>query len=42
MRDLIILGVLYLAVLLGFRWLGGLIAAGEAIQEWGRRATRPC
>ena len=40
MRDLILFGVLYLVILLGFRWLGGLIAAGDALQDWGRRATR--
>ena len=39
MRDLIIFGVLYLVMLGAFRWLGGLIAAGEAIQDWGRRAS---
>ena len=39
MRDLIIFGVLYLALLLGFRRLGGLAAARDALQDWGRRAT---
>jgi hypothetical protein len=39
MRELILFGVLYIVMLATFRWLGGLIAAGEAIQEWGRRAT---
>ena len=39
MRDLIIFGALYVVMLGAFHWLGSLIAAGSAIQEWGRRAN---
>jgi hypothetical protein len=41
----IAIGVLYVLSIGGFRWLGGIGAAGEALRQWGRsRAdarTRP-
>ena len=39
MRDLIIFGVLYVVMLGAFHWLGSLVAAGSALEGWGRRAT---
>ena len=39
MRELIVFGVLYLAMLVAFRSLGGVVAAGGALQDWGRRVT---
>ena len=41
MRDWIVILVLYVVVLFGFRALGGLRAAGEAIERWGRSSTTP-
>lgn len=40
MTELIIIGVLYVLVLLAFRRLGGFDGAGEAVQQWGRAASR--
>jgi hypothetical protein len=41
MRDWIVILVLYVVALLGFRALGGIRAAGEAFERWGRSsATR--
>ena len=39
MRDLIVILALYVAVLAGFAWCGGLRAAGRSIEDWGRRST---
>ena len=39
MRDLIVILVLYVAVLAGFAWCGGIRAAGRSIEDWGRRST---
>jgi hypothetical protein len=40
-RDWIVILVLYVLVLFGFRALGGIRAAGEAFERWGRSsATR--
>lgn len=41
MRDWIVILVLYVVVLFAFGWCGGVRAAGRAIEEWGRRSTRP-
>lgn len=40
MTGWIIIGVLDLAVLLGFRRLGGISAAAGAFTEWGCAASR--
>ena len=39
MGEWIVLGVLYLAVALGFRWLGGFGSAGDALRRWGRASS---
>jgi hypothetical protein len=39
MRELVLVGALYLVTLGAFSWLGGIVAAGGAIQDWGRRAS---
>jgi hypothetical protein len=39
MRDLIVILALYVAVLAGFAWCGGIRAAGRSIEDWGRRST---
>ena len=39
MRDWIVIFVLYVVVLVGFAWCGGVRAAGKSIEEWGRRST---
>jgi hypothetical protein len=36
MAGWIIIGILYVLSIGGFRWLGGIGAAGEAFREWGR------
>ena len=36
MASWIVIGVLYVLSLGGFRWLGGIGAAGEALRQWGR------
>lgn len=41
MRDWIVILVLYAVVLFGFRALGGIRAAGEALERWGRASTTP-
>jgi hypothetical protein len=41
MRDWIVILVLYAVVLFGFRALGGIRAAGEAFERWGRSSTTP-
>jgi hypothetical protein len=41
MRDWIVILVLYVLVLFGFAWCGGLRAAGKSIEDWGRRSTAP-
>ena len=41
MRDWIVILVLYVLVLFGFAWCGGLRAAGRSIEDWGRRSTAP-
>jgi hypothetical protein len=41
MRDWIVISVLYVVVLFGFRALGGIRAAGEAFERWGRSSTTP-
>ena len=41
MRDLIVILVLYVLVLFGFAWCGGLRAAGKSIEDWGRRSSAP-
>lgn len=35
MLDWILIGVLYVAGIAFFRFLGGLPAAGDALQKWG-------
>ena len=40
MAEWIVIGVVDLLVLLGFRRLGGIGAAGGAFREWGCSATR--
>jgi hypothetical protein len=39
MRDWIVILVLYVVVLFGFRALGGIRAAGEAVERWGRSSS---
>jgi hypothetical protein len=39
MWSWIVLGVLYVLVLGGFRWLGGIGAAADAVREWGRASS---
>jgi hypothetical protein len=39
MWSWIVLGVVYVLVLGGFRWLGGIGAAAEALREWGRASS---
>jgi hypothetical protein len=34
--ELILIVAAYVFVAVGFRWLGGIAAAGEAITQWGR------
>jgi hypothetical protein len=41
MRDWIVILVLYALVLFGFRALGGIRAAGEAVERWGRSSSTP-
>ena len=41
MRDWIVILVLYAVVLFGFRALGGIRAAGEAVERWGRASSAP-
>jgi hypothetical protein len=41
MRDWIVILVLYAVVLFGFRALGGIRAAGEAVERWGRSSSMP-
>ena len=41
MRDWIVILVLYVLVLFGFAWCGGMRAAGRAIEDWSRRSTTP-
>jgi hypothetical protein len=41
MRDWIVILVLYAVVLFGFRALGGIRAAGEAVERWGRSSSTP-
>ena len=36
----IVLGVLYVLVVLGYRILGGVGAAAEALRDWGRASSR--
>jgi hypothetical protein len=36
MASWILIGVLYVLSIGGFRWLGGIGAAGEALRQWGR------
>ena len=36
MAGWIVIGVLYVLSIGGFRWLGGIGAAGEALRQWGR------
>jgi hypothetical protein len=36
MVSWIVIGVLYVASVGLFRWLGGVAAAGDAISRWGR------
>jgi hypothetical protein len=35
----IVIAVLYGALLFAFGWLGGMRAAGQSIEDWGRRTT---
>jgi len=39
MRDWIVILVLYVVVLFGFRALGGIRAAGETFERWGRSSS---
>jgi hypothetical protein len=41
MRDWIVMLALYVAVLFGFAWCGGIRAAGKSIEDWGRWSTGP-
>jgi hypothetical protein len=41
MRDWILILVLYGVVLFGFRALGGIRAAGQAVQRWGSSSSTP-
>jgi hypothetical protein len=41
MRDWIVILVLYVVVLFGFRALGGIRAAGGAVERWGRSSSTP-
>lgn len=36
----IVLGVLYVLVVLGYRILGGVGAAADALRDWGRASSR--
>jgi hypothetical protein len=36
MRDLLIVALLYVVVLVLFRWAGGFASAGKAFSDWGR------
>jgi hypothetical protein len=40
-RDWIVILVLYVLALLGFRALGGIRSAGEAFERWGRSSSTP-
>ena len=35
----IVIAVLYGALLFAFGWLGGMRAAGQSIEDWGRRSS---
>jgi len=39
MWSWIVIGVLYVLVIGGFRILGGIGAAGEALRDWGRASS---
>ena len=39
MLDWLIVAVLYVLMLVLFRWLGGFAAAGRAFSEWGRSSS---
>ena len=45
MIDWIVIAILYVLVLLLFRFVGGVASAGEAMRRWGahesRRRTKP-
>jgi hypothetical protein len=38
-RDWIVIAVLYVLVLLLFRFLGGVASAGEAMRRWGAHSS---
>jgi Sec-independent protein translocase protein TatA len=39
MWSWIVIGVLYVLVIGGYRLLGGIGAAGDAVREWGRASV---
>ena len=39
MREWIVIGVLYVLVVVGFRSLGGFRSAGEALRQWGKASS---
>ena len=39
MGEWILIAVLYVVVIAGFRWLGGFGSAGDAMREWGRASS---
>ena len=40
MLDWVVIVVLYVSVLLLFRFLGGIASAGDAMRQWGAHASR--
>ncbi len=38
--DWIVIGILYVLVLLLFRFVGGVASAGEAMRQWGAHTSR--
>jgi hypothetical protein len=36
MTTLIVIGILYVANILFFRWIGGVGSASDALAQWGR------
>jgi uncharacterized protein HemY len=40
MRDWIVIAILYVLVLVLFRVVGGVTAAGDAVRRWGLHASR--
>jgi uncharacterized protein HemY len=40
MGDWIVIGILYVLVLLLFRFVGGVASAGEAMRRWGAHESK--